>query len=217
MADAVRLTRRELDVMSVLWRRGRATVGEVRDELADDLAYPTVQTMLRVLEGKGYVAHTVDGRAFLFHALVEQDEVDERPAGVVPEAAERSVAEALPGFNMPVAFFGFFGPPGLPQPVLSVRLRAPDGRVTERRLKLRGSRSGARRLRGVEIAPVKDPRIELEEHYYNATHTKLLDLGLEPNLLTDEVVAHLIETIQRYKDRILLEPIAPKTRWDPRA
>ena len=74
MSDAVSLTRRELDVMSVLWRRGRATVAEVRDELADDLAYPTVQTMLRVLEGKGYVGHTVDGRAFRFHALVEQDE-----------------------------------------------------------------------------------------------------------------------------------------------
>ena len=74
MTDGANLTRRELDVMSVLWRRGKATVAEVRDELADDLAYPTVQTMLRVLEGKGYVGHTVDGRAFLFHALVEQDE-----------------------------------------------------------------------------------------------------------------------------------------------
>ena len=74
MADAVSLTRRELDIMSVLWRRGSATVAEVRDDLADDLAYPTVQTMLRVLEGKGYVGHTVDGRAFQFHALVEQDE-----------------------------------------------------------------------------------------------------------------------------------------------
>ena len=69
----------------------------------------------------------------------------------------------------------------------------------------------------VEVTPVPDPRIEMEEHYYNATHTKLLDLGLEPHLLTDEVVGHLIETIQRYKDRILLEPIAPKTKWDPRA
>ena len=74
MADAVSLTRRELDVMSVLWRRGKATVAEVRDELVDDLAYPTVQTMLRVLENKGYVGHTVDGRAFQFHALVEQDD-----------------------------------------------------------------------------------------------------------------------------------------------
>ena len=74
MADPVILTRRELDVMSVLWRRGRATVAEVRDDLADDLAYPTVQTMLRVLEAKGYVGHTAEGRAFLFHALVEQDD-----------------------------------------------------------------------------------------------------------------------------------------------
>jgi UDP-sulfoquinovose synthase len=61
-----------------------------------------------------------------------------------------------------------------------------------------------------------DPRIEAEEHYYNAVHTKLLELGLQAHLLTDEVVAHLLETIQRYKDRILLGPIEPKTRWDPR-
>ena len=81
MTDAVSLTRRELDIMSVLWRRGRATVAEVRDDLVDDLAYPTVQTMLRVLEGKGYVGHTVDGRAFRFHALVEQDEAADSALG----------------------------------------------------------------------------------------------------------------------------------------
>ena len=69
----------------------------------------------------------------------------------------------------------------------------------------------------VTIDRVEDPRIEAEEHYYNAAHTKLLELGLQPHLLTDEVVAHLLETIQRYKDRILLGPIAPKTRWDPRS
>jgi UDP-sulfoquinovose synthase len=68
----------------------------------------------------------------------------------------------------------------------------------------------------VRIEPLEDPRIEAEEHYYNAAHTKLLELGLEPHLLTRDVVRHLIETIQRYKDRILLGPIAPKTRWDPR-
>ncbi|MGI8774420.1 MAG: NAD-dependent epimerase/dehydratase family protein [Actinomycetota bacterium] len=68
----------------------------------------------------------------------------------------------------------------------------------------------------VDIDSLVDPRIEAEEHYYNPTHTGLLDLGLQPNLLTDEVIAHLIETIMRYKDRILLAPIAPKTRWDPR-
>ncbi len=68
----------------------------------------------------------------------------------------------------------------------------------------------------VEIDALDDPRIEAEEHYYNATHTKLVELGLQAHLLTDEVVAHLLETIQRYKDRILLGPIAPKTKWDPR-
>jgi UDP-sulfoquinovose synthase len=67
-----------------------------------------------------------------------------------------------------------------------------------------------------EVKGVQDPRIEAEEHYYNAAHTKLLELGLKPHLLDDDVVAHLLQTIERYKDRILLEPIAPKTRWDPR-
>jgi BlaI family transcriptional regulator, penicillinase repressor len=81
MTDAMSFTRRELDIMSVLWRRGTATVAEVRDDLADDLAYPTVQTMLRVLEGKGYVGHTVEGRAFRFHALVEQDEAADSALG----------------------------------------------------------------------------------------------------------------------------------------
>ncbi len=75
-----------------------------------------------------------------------------------------------------------------------------------------GERAGI----NVVIEKVNDPRIEAEEHYYNATHTKLLELGLHPNLLTEDVVEHLIETIKRYKDRILLGPIAPKTRWDPR-
>ena len=68
----------------------------------------------------------------------------------------------------------------------------------------------------VVVDQVADPRIEAEEHYYRAEHTKLLELGLEPHLLSDEVVEHLIETVQRHKDRILLEPIRPKTRWDPR-
>ena len=69
----------------------------------------------------------------------------------------------------------------------------------------------------VEVDRLVDPRIEDEEHYYNASHTKLVELGLNAHLLTDEVVAHMIETVQRHKDRILTEPIAPKTKWDPRA
>jgi UDP-sulfoquinovose synthase len=68
----------------------------------------------------------------------------------------------------------------------------------------------------VVVDRVGDPRIEAEEHYYNAANTKLVELGLEAHLLTDDVIVHLLETIERYKDRILLGPIAPRTLWDPR-
>ena len=67
-------TRRETDVMAVLWELGPATVKEVKDRLAVDLAYTTVLTMLRTLEAKGYAAHTQEGRAHRFHPLVERQE-----------------------------------------------------------------------------------------------------------------------------------------------
>jgi predicted transcriptional regulator len=60
------LTDRELDIMAVLWDRGGATVAQVRDLLADDLAYTTVLTVLRTLEAKGHVGHEVEGRAHLY-------------------------------------------------------------------------------------------------------------------------------------------------------
>ena len=68
----------------------------------------------------------------------------------------------------------------------------------------------------VSVGSVPGPRIEAEEHYYNAVHTKLVELGLQAHPLTDDVVSHMLETVARYKDRILVGPIAPKTRWDPR-
>jgi predicted transcriptional regulator len=74
MTKSVLLTRRELDIMSVLWKLGDATVAEVRDGLPDDLAYPTVQTMLRVLEAKRFVKHKQDGRAFRFYPLIGPDD-----------------------------------------------------------------------------------------------------------------------------------------------
>jgi UDP-sulfoquinovose synthase len=67
----------------------------------------------------------------------------------------------------------------------------------------------------VEIQHYDNPRVEKEEHYYNAIHTKLLDLGLEPTLLGEELVESMIHTIERHKDRVIKEHIAPHTRWDP--
>ena len=67
-------TDRELDIMAVLWERGPSTVSEVRDHLTDRLAYTTVLTILRTLEGKGHVGHQEEGRAHRYHALVARDE-----------------------------------------------------------------------------------------------------------------------------------------------
>ena len=66
-------TDRELDVMAILWHRGPSTVAEVRERLSDDLAHNTVLTVLKVLEAKGHVAHTEEGKAHRFRALVRQD------------------------------------------------------------------------------------------------------------------------------------------------
>ncbi len=69
----ISFTDRELDVMSVLWDVGPATVAEVRERIADDLAYTTVLTILRTLEQKGYVSHTEDGRAHRYKPLVKRE------------------------------------------------------------------------------------------------------------------------------------------------
>lgn len=66
-------TDRELDVMSVLWDLGDATVAEVRERLAAKLAYTTVLTVLRTLEHKGFVEHTGEGRAHRYHPLVKRE------------------------------------------------------------------------------------------------------------------------------------------------
>jgi len=70
----VTFTERELQVMTVLWAQGSATVAEVRERLADDLAYTTVLTMLRTLEDKGHVRHVEEGRAHRYLPTVAEAE-----------------------------------------------------------------------------------------------------------------------------------------------
>lgn len=71
---AIAFTDRELDVMVVLWSNGSGTVAEVRDSLADDLAYTTVLTVLRTLQEKGYVRPVAEGRAHRYFPTVTQQE-----------------------------------------------------------------------------------------------------------------------------------------------
>jgi UDP-sulfoquinovose synthase len=66
----------------------------------------------------------------------------------------------------------------------------------------------------VDIAEgLSNPRVEREEHYYNAAHTKLLDLGLHPHLLTDEVLTGILQLVERHRDRVDLRAIAPTVQW----
>jgi UDP-sulfoquinovose synthase len=68
----------------------------------------------------------------------------------------------------------------------------------------------------VRIEHVENPRIEAEQHYYNATHTKLMDLGLKPRYLSETLIESMFEAIGRHKDRVTRDHIMPRTRWAPR-
>jgi UDP-sulfoquinovose synthase len=65
----------------------------------------------------------------------------------------------------------------------------------------------------VKIQHLDNPRKELEEHYYNPAHHGLLELGLEPHLMTDEVVAGMLEKIVAHRDQIVVDRILPRVRW----
>ena len=64
------LSRRERDIMDILFRRGRATAEEVMHDLSGDPSSSTVRTQLRVLEEKGHVRHEEDGRRFIYSPAV---------------------------------------------------------------------------------------------------------------------------------------------------
>ena len=70
------LTDAELRLMEILWEKGTATVNDVVDALPKTraLAYSTVLTTLRILEQKGYVGHEKQGRAFVYHPVVNRNQ-----------------------------------------------------------------------------------------------------------------------------------------------
>ena len=69
------LTDSELRLMQVIWDKGQATAGEVLETLPDaNVAYTTVLNTLRILETKGYVKHSKDGKAFVYHTVVGRNQ-----------------------------------------------------------------------------------------------------------------------------------------------
>jgi UDP-sulfoquinovose synthase len=65
----------------------------------------------------------------------------------------------------------------------------------------------------VEIDHLDNPRVEMEDHYYNAVHDKLLELGLEPSLLGDELVRSMLKVIEDNRDRVIDAAIDPSATW----
>jgi UDP-sulfoquinovose synthase len=76
-------------------------------------------------------------------------------------------------------------------------------------------RSGAELGYEVAVHNFPNPRIEAERHYYNATNTKLIDLGLRPHYLGQELVRSMLKIIDRHKGRVIERAILPRTRWRP--
>jgi UDP-sulfoquinovose synthase len=65
----------------------------------------------------------------------------------------------------------------------------------------------------VAIQSIENPRKEAEEHYYNPTHSGLLELGLQPHYLTDDVMAQMLEYVMRHREKIEQRKILPRVRW----
>jgi UDP-sulfoquinovose synthase len=69
----------------------------------------------------------------------------------------------------------------------------------------------------VEVDHIPDPRVEAESHYYNAKHSKLLDLGLKPHFLSDSLLDSLMNIALKYKDRVDTTMMLPQVNWrEPR-
>ena len=66
----------------------------------------------------------------------------------------------------------------------------------------------------VEIDHLKNPRVEAEQHYYNPKHTKLIELGLQPRLLSDELLQSMVKRVQEHAHRIKKDIILPQVTWE---
>ena len=96
------LTRRERQIMDILFRRGRATAAEVMAELTGEPSYSTVRTQLRVLEEKGHVRHEAEGLRYVYTAAVGRQSARKSALRHLVEtffdgSAEKAVAALLGG------------------------------------------------------------------------------------------------------------------------
>jgi len=65
----------------------------------------------------------------------------------------------------------------------------------------------------VAVKSIENPRKEAEDHYYNAAHSGLIELGLKPHYMTDDVLVSMLEKVIRFKDNIDKSKILPRVKW----
>jgi predicted transcriptional regulator len=91
-------TPRELEILKVLWEQGPSSVRVVHQQLLalePDLAYNTIQTMLRIMEGKKLVRHDLSGRTFIYHPEFSRDESTARFLDRVFDGAASQLVQSL--------------------------------------------------------------------------------------------------------------------------
>ena len=75
--DTAQLSRRERQIMEIVYELGRATAAEVRERMPDPPSYSAVRAMLRILEDKGHIIHEQDGPRYIFLPIVPREEASE--------------------------------------------------------------------------------------------------------------------------------------------
>jgi UDP-sulfoquinovose synthase len=73
--------------------------------------------------------------------------------------------------------------------------------------------TGAKIGLNIKIQHIENPRIEAEEHYYNPKHTGLLELGLEPNYLTEDTLSEMMQFVMEHRERIKKGQIYRNVKW----
>ena len=86
---------RELDIMSVVWRDGSATVAEVRENLSDELAYTSVLKIMQILEEKGALRHESEGRAYRYFSVATSQEAGDKAINRILDKIFHGSAELL--------------------------------------------------------------------------------------------------------------------------
>ncbi len=85
----IRLGRLEMQIMNVVWNKGKATVHQVKDELSRGKkkpAYSTILTMMRKLEAKGYLKHDVNDRTYVYETTISRSTARQ---GIVGDLLDR--------------------------------------------------------------------------------------------------------------------------------